>query len=137
MKQKLSQSEIVVFFPKNLRFITEYTFSESQSRTIKITLVSILSLFLLTFIVVQVIVIWDNVRQQEVLKQQRIQLENEVIYWKGIATKYQGYRDVYYRIAALQYKLGNVAESQKYVKRALDLDPNFPEGHVLGMHVGL
>ncbi len=82
-------------------------------------------------------IIWNNVKQQEVLAQQRLELQNEVKYWEGIANKYQGYRDVYYRIAAIQYKLGNITESQKYIKKALELDPNFPQGHVLGAHVGL
>jgi len=78
-----------------------------------------------------------NIKQRESLAQERIQLQNEVNYWEAIAQKYQGYRDVYYRIAALQYKLGNTNESQKYVKKALELDPNFPEGHVLGAKIGL
>ena len=70
------------------------------------------------------------------LVQNRLELQNEVAYWEQIANKYQGYRDVYYRIAALQYKLGNTVTSSQYVKKALQLDPNFPEGNVLGMHVG-
>ncbi len=139
MKRKLplSQVETIALFPKNLRFITEYTFSEAQSFTIKVIVTSAVSLFLLGLIFIQGVAIWNNFKQQEVLAQQRLQLQNEVKYWEGIANKYQGYRDVYYRIAALQYKLGNITESQKYVKKALELDPNFPEGHVLGAQVGL
>jgi len=139
MKQKLplSQVETIALFPKNFRFITEYTFSEAQSHTIKVLLTSAVSIFLLGLIFLQGIALWDNLTQQKLQAQQRMQLQNEVNYWEGIATKYQGYRDVYYRIGALQYKLGNTSESQKYVKKALELDPNFPEGHVLGAHVGL
>lgn len=139
MKQKLPQTQVetIALFPKNLRFITEYTFTESQSRAIKITLVSIVSLFLLALIFLQSVVIWDNVKQRETLLQERQQLQSEVSYWEGVASHYQGYRDVYYRIAALQYKLGNIGESQKYIKKALELDPNFPEGRVLGTEVGL
>lgn len=95
------------------------------------------SLFLLALIFLQGVVIWDNFKEQDALAQQRVRLQNEVKYWEGVASKYQGYRDVYYRIGALQYRLGNVSEAQKYVKKALELDPNFPEGHVLGAHVGL
>lgn len=69
--------------------------------------------------------------------QERAHLEREVSYWQQVADKYKGYRDVYYRIATLQFKLGNVSASQEYVKKALDLDPNFPEGRVLGTKVGL
>jgi tetratricopeptide (TPR) repeat protein len=139
MKQKLPipQVKTIALFPKNLRFITEYSFTSSQSYAIKIILTSVVSVFLLGLIFLQGVAIWYNIHQKEVLAQQRLQMENEVKYWENIANKYQGYRDVYYRIGALQYKLGNISESQKYVKKALELDPNFPQGHVLGAHVGL
>ena len=139
MKEKLpvSHTKTIALFPKNLRFITEYSFSQNQSAIIKIILTSVVSVFLLGLIFIQGISIWYTVQQREIFAQQRLQMENEVKYWEGVASKYQGYRDVYYRIAALQYKLGNVSESQKYVKKALELDPNFPEGRVLGAHVGL
>jgi len=139
MKQKLLHPQVktIALFPKNLRFITEYTFSPSQSYTIKIILTSVVSIFLLGLIFLQGVSIWYGMHQKELLTQQRLQIENEVKYCEGVANKYQGYRDVYYRIAALQYKLGNIAESQKYIKKALELDPNFPQEHVLGAHVGL
>ena len=139
MKRKLPlpHVETIALFPKNLRFITEYTFAPSHSRTIKIILISAVSLFLLALIFLQSMVLWYNIRQQESFSQQRAQAQKEVSYWEGVANKYQGYRDVYYRVAALQYKLGNIAESQKFIKKALDLDPNFPEGRVLGAKIGL
>jgi len=139
MKQKLPQphAETIALFPKNIRSITEYTFPEAYSRNIKVILVSVVSIYLLALIFLQGITFWYGLKQQQFLVQQREQLQNEVSYWEGIAEKYQGYRDVYYRIAALQYKLGNVSESQKYVKKALELDPNFPEGRVLGTKIGL
>ncbi|MGH7204075.1 MAG: tetratricopeptide repeat protein [Candidatus Levyibacteriota bacterium] len=139
MKQKLpkSSAKTVALFPSNFRFITEYSFSDAQSRNIKIGLVSIVSLLLIALIFVQGVVIWYNMQQREVIAHQRGQLQQEVQYWKGIADKYKGYRDVYYRIALLQYRLGNTQESQQYVKKALELDPNFPGGHVLGAKIGL
>jgi len=139
MKQKLSQSqaETIALFPKNIRFIPDYTFSNAQSHSIKVILVSIVSVFLLALIFLQSVSLWDNYKQQESLSQNRQQLQNEVNYWEQIASKYQGYRDVDYRIAAIEYKLGNTVESQEYVKKALQLDPNFPEGRVLGAMTGL
>ena len=139
MKQKLPQSnvETIALFPKNLRFITEGKFTERQSRNIKVVLVSAASLFLLALIFLQSVTLWYNIREQQTLVLEREQLQNEAAYWEQIANKYQGYRDVYYRIASIQYKLGNYNESQKYVKKALELDPNFPQGHVLGAQVGL
>lgn len=139
MKQKLPESsaKAIALFPSNFRLITEYSFSHTKSRQIKIGLVSVVSLFLLGLISLQGVVIWYTLQQREVVAQQRVQLEKQVEYWKGVADKYQGYRDVYYRIASLQYRLGNVNESQQYIKKALELDPNFPEGRVLGAKTGL
>lgn len=79
----------------------------------------------------------QQIKQQQYLAQERVRLQREIQYWQGVADKYKGYRDVYYRIASLQYRLGNVEESQKYVKKALELDPNFPEGSVLGAKIGI
>lgn len=139
MKQKLPPSPVatIALFPRNLRFITEYTFPESQSQNIKIALVSIVSIFLLVLIFLEGVVIWDNIKQRQAISQEQQQLQNEASYWQEVANKYQGYRDVDYKIAALEYKMGNINESQKYVKKALELGPNFPEGRVLGAHVGL
>jgi tetratricopeptide (TPR) repeat protein len=139
MKQKLPlpSAKVIALFPSNFRFITEHSFTASQSRQIKIGLVSLVSLFLLSLIFLQGVMIWYTLQQRDIVAQQRIQLQTQVQYWKGVADKYQGYRDVYYRIASLQYRLGNVDESQKYVKKALELDPNFPDGRVLGAKIGL
>jgi len=139
MKQKLPKAtvETIVLFPKNLRLITDHTFSKKQSHNIKVVIVSVFSLFLLAIITLQSIIIRDNFLLRESFSQEHAQLQNEVTYWKNLADKYKGDRDIDYRIGALQYKLGNISESQEYVKKALELDPNFPEGKVLGAQVGL
>jgi tetratricopeptide (TPR) repeat protein len=134
MKQNLPQqnAETIALFPRNIRFITEYSFSEKQSTTIKIVLTTAVSLFLIAMIFIQGLSILNTLQQKQVLLQQREQLQNQVKYWEDISLKYQGYRDVYYRIAAIDYKLGDYSASQSYVKKALELDPNFPEGSILG-----
>lgn len=139
MKRKIPESatKVVALLPRNIRSITDFHFSKAHSQNIKVGIVSSLSLFLLALIFIQGVTLWYNVQQREVYMEERAHLEKEITYWEGISEKYKGYRDVYYRIAALQFKVGNVAASQEYVKKALELDPNFPEGHVLGAKVGL
>lgn len=139
MKKKLpeSQVETIALFPKNHRFIPDYTFSVAQSHSIKVGLVSIFSLFLITLIFLQSVTLWDNLKQRQALRLNHVQLQSEATYWKQVATKYQNYRDLDYRIAAIEYKLGDTSDSQKYVRKALQLDPNYPEGRVLGAQVGL
>ena len=137
MKQPIPQLASLSFFPRYFRFITERTFTDGQTRGIKIALVSSFSVFLLALILWQGLILSYHLRAQKAFFQQRAQLQEEVQYWEGIADKYKGYRDVYYRIASLQYKLGNIAVSQEYIEKALELDPNFPEGQVLGAKIGL
>ena len=139
MKKPLPQSttKAVALFPRNLRLITEYSFTQAQSHNIKVILVSIFSLFLIGLIFLQGVSLWYSIQEKEVFAQQRVQLQQEVQAWQQVANKYKGYRDVYYRIASIQYKLGNVASAQSYVKKALQLDPNYPEGQVLGAKIGL
>jgi len=139
MKQKLPQLQVetTVLFPKYFRFITEHTFTESQGHIIKVVLVSTISLILIILICLQAFVLWDAIKQQEELLQEKKQLQNEITYWEGVSSKYQGYRDVLYRVAALQYREGDIGEAQKYIKEALKLDPNFSEGKVLGARIGL
>ncbi len=136
MKQKLPQSTTALF-PRNHRFITEYRFSQSDSHTIKILLISMFSIFLLGLIFLQGVTFWYNLQERAVFAQERLNMQQEITYWMQVSDKYKGYRDVYYRIASLEYKLGNTVEAQAYVKKALDLDPNFSEGRVLGAKVGL
>lgn len=139
MKQQLPHpdTKVIALFPKNIRSITEFSFTPAQSKNIKVALISVLSIFLLALIFLQGVVYYYHVKQQEFLAAERVSLQEELQYWQGVADKYQGYRDVYYRIATIQYKLGNVAASQMYIKKALELDPNFPEGRVLGDKIGI
>lgn len=139
MKQKTPTvpTSTTLLFPSFFRFITEYSFSEAHSKNIKIVLTSAISLFLLALISLQGIIYWRHTQQQQFLVSQRTDVQKEVQYWQLVADKYKGYRDVYYRIASLQYKLGNVQAAQMYVKKALELDPNFAAGHVLGVKIGL
>lgn len=139
MKPPLPQSptKAIVLFPSIFRFITEYSFAEAQAKNIKVILTALMSLFLLSIIFVEGVVLWHQLKQQQSIIDQRVQLQKEITYWEGVADKYKGYRDVYYRIASLQYKIGNAEAAQSYVKKALELDPNFPEGRVLGTKVGL
>jgi cytochrome c-type biogenesis protein CcmH/NrfG len=139
MKQPLPQSttKVIALFPRNIRSITEFSFTQAQSHNIKVILVSVVSVFLLGLIFLQAVTIWYNVREREVFAQERAQMQKQVQYWQQVADKYKGYRDVYYRIATIQYKLGNVSAAQNAIKKALELDPNFPEGQVLGAKVGL
>jgi tetratricopeptide (TPR) repeat protein len=110
-------------FPKIFRFITE--------RSIVI-IITVVSLFVLTGIVLQGIRLQDTFHQVELAKQQRSKLTQELAYWQDIVRQYGNYRDAYFRIAILQYQLGEVSQAKKSLEKVLALDPNFEKARVLG-----
>jgi len=67
----------------------------------------------------------------------REQLTTEVRNLKILETQYKNYRDIFFRIAILDYRLGNLTEARTYIKKSLEVDPNFNEGLAFGKKVGI
>ncbi len=127
-KQSPSQEQKASLFPKIYRFITE---------SWKLILCSLASAVVLVAIVFQSIALYQNLQKEKLLRQEREKTVQELNQWKGKLGEYKNYRDVYFKIAALNYKLGDMEESKIYIKKALEIDPNFKDGRVLGAKVGL
>jgi tetratricopeptide (TPR) repeat protein len=121
--------------PSIPRSITESLLSGRTFFFLKYIFVGAVSGALVIAIALQSVELKGNMLQAEQVVQDRDKLLQEVVYWKQIANTYSGYRDIYYRIATLQYKLGNKEESKKYLQKALELDPNFSEARVLGAKI--
>ncbi len=119
-------------FPNISRFITETPFSEKHIFYFKLSAVSFFSGFLLLGIVIQSISLLQNLNSVKAITSEREKVSKEIAYWKNVSTQYSDYRDVYFRIAALEYKMGNTQQSTEYMEKALLLDPNFEAGKVLG-----
>ncbi len=117
------QPQKLNLFPKIYRFITE--------RGIVI-MISLVSLFVLTGIVLQGLKLQNTLQQVELAKEQRMKLTKELSYWQDIARQYSDYRDAYFKIATLQYQLGEVSQAKKSLEKVLALDPNFEKARVLG-----
>ena len=48
----------------------------------------------------------------------------DIIYWQTITTRYPDYRDAYIQLASLLYREGNLTQTQAYLTKAQNLDPN-------------
>lgn len=59
---------------------------------------------------------------------QRENLTNELVFWEDFVGKHADYRDAYFKMSLLEYKLGNVIAAKRYVERGLALDPNSEDG---------
>jgi len=110
-------------FPKIYRFITEQG---------KILIISFSSGTVILGIVLQGIKLHDNLQKIETVKKHKVALIHELTYWQNIARQYPNYRDVYFRVANLQYQLGERAEAKKSLDHVLAIDPNFEAASVLG-----
>lgn len=69
--------------------------------------------------------VFDRVEERKRIQAERAAVEKQVTYWQDIVGKYHNYRDGYIQLAALEYQLGNNEKAKEYIKKALDIDPNF------------
>lgn len=113
-------------FPKIFRFITEQG---------KLFILSFTTFVVIGGIVIQIQRMEANRTQLALLKNQRVQMTKELAYWQDVARQYPNYRDVVFRIASLQYELGQTNEAAKSLQKVFALDPNFKEGNVLGAKI--
>ncbi len=65
------------------------------------------------------------------VKSQRSQLEKQIVYWENVVAGHKNYRDAYFTLALLEYKLGNNVKARMYLDKTFYIDPNFEEGRKL------
>jgi tetratricopeptide (TPR) repeat protein len=126
MKKKLPE------FPRIPRFITEEVISVKTLFIFKLLLICAVSALLMLQIVREAVTLPKNLAQARLVQDSNQKVVSEIAQWKKMADTYTGYRDIYYRIAFLEYSQGNLDEAKKYIQKALDVDPNFDAGRVLG-----
>jgi tetratricopeptide (TPR) repeat protein len=126
---------VTLEFPNILRFITEPDFATAFLTYMKIFFVSFVSGFIVIVILFQLSLLAHNVALAQTLQADRQSIVKEIAYWQQVGDQYKNYRDIYFRIATLEYRLGNLTAAQQYVDKALQLDPNFEQGKVLGAQI--
>lgn len=57
---------------------------------------------------------------------ERAKLNSEIALWQNIVQKYPS-RDNYFRLAQLEYRVGDIGKSKLYTDKALYLDPNYTQ----------
>lgn len=131
MKNKLP------YFPRIPRFITEDIITVRTLFILKLLIIGVVSAMLMMQIVREVSALPINADQAKIVQEKRHKIALEIAHWKKVADQYTGYRDVYYKIALLEYSQGNLVEAKKYIHKALEVDPNFDAGRVLGEKIKL
>lgn len=75
--------------------------------------------------------VFGNVKERKELENSRALLMKEKKYWEGVIDAYSDYRDGYFKLATINYQLGNIESARINVKKVLELDPNFEPGRKL------
>ncbi len=116
-------------FPKIYRTITERLNSSK---------IVVLVLFILAVaIIISGLDLYKNLEAKQKIDKERQEIISEINFWQGIASKYKGYRDAYYQLAVLEYRLKDFDKAKFYLEKALALDPNFEEGRRLRRFLSL
>ena len=116
-KEKLSQP---FRFPNIFRIITEKYFLG----------------FIVTFILVAMLIIvgldlYKDIKNQQKIEKERKDVISKIQYWQGVIDKYKDYRDAYFQLAILEYRLKNFDKAKFYLDKSLSLDPNFEKGRTM------
>ena len=105
-------------FPNISRFITD---KENASYI----LLSVLILIAIVFITVDLGINLGKLREKN---NQTQAVEQEITFWQKQTDKHDNFRDAYFRLALLEYRIGDFNKSKDYTEKALSIDPNFKQG---------
>jgi len=119
------------YFPNNLRFITEHfvlKFIHKHRRSLLIGFTAILIILAISGVSID---LYRNYKVNQELMQERNKIEDQITFWQSVSGKYPNYRDGYFELALLNYRLKKLDKTQEYLNKALKVDPNFKEGRDL------
>lgn len=88
------------------------------------------SIFLLGFLITTLLLLAVDVlfvfQKQKEIYFEKAKLNSEIRLWENIVQKYPS-KDTYFRLARLEYRVGDLDKSKYYTDKALYMDPNFKE----------
>jgi tetratricopeptide (TPR) repeat protein len=122
----------ILQFPSIFRSIPERSPLIYKAISIsKIILAFIISSYLLSATQNQIHLLRKNREGLKKIIVERKALEGELAYWKKTAHELKNYPDAYLKIAALEYRLGNIQNAKLSLNEALSINPNLEKGKSL------
>lgn len=119
-------------FPRIFRFITEQKyFKKIKKHHLRLITAGFVSAIILGAIVIVGADSYKNYQENKRLSEKRENIETQIKFWKSISQKYPGFRDSYFELALLEYRLKDFNKARTYLKEVLRLDPNFKSGRKL------
>ena len=75
--------------------------------------------------------LYDSYKKKQEIDKTRQEIVSSILYWERVIDRYKDYRDGYFQLAVLEYRLTNFERSRDYLDKALTIDPNFEKGRML------
>ena len=108
-------------FPSISRRITEHEYLT----------VILFSAFILSAILIVSLDLFLNFKINREKQVEFDAVKNEINFWQDQVSKNQNFRDGYFKLALLEYRLGNLVNARNYLNKTMSFDPNFKEGITL------
>ena len=68
---------------------------------------------------------YNYVRENQAREKEKGELLREKVLLQRVVKKYPDFRDGYYKLAEVEYRLDNIEGAKWYIQKALEIDPNF------------
>jgi hypothetical protein len=111
-------------FPSNYRIIPE-RFKEDGVAFFVGSFLILIAIFAVT------LDLFLNLKEQKRLTDEKVKLIKEQIFWEKEITDKPDFRDAYFGLAIVDYRLNDFGGAIKNVEKSLEIDPSFKEGTVL------
>lgn len=69
--------------------------------------------------------LYQTYQRAQTKQAEKQNLEAQIARWQQVAAKRPDFRDAYFELAVLTYRLNRLSEAKYYLNKTLTLDPNF------------
>lgn len=122
-------------FPRISRVIPEpiLAFVRDEKYVLLASLSGVFFFCLMLYMVVQ---LSGSLQIQKRGEVERARVVSDRAFWEAVTKERPQYRDGYFMLALLEYRMGRKKEASQNVSKALKIDPNFKEGRELERMLG-
>lgn len=69
--------------------------------------------------------LYSTYQEAQVKQGEKRAIEAEIVKWEKVVKERSNYRDAYFELAVLTYKLNRIEETKRYLNKVFELDPNY------------
>ncbi len=122
-------------FPSISRFIPEFTFRFKRNDSLPGNSIRLIFAIVIVAIVTEGIHLFIDLRNVKVTADDSITFAKQAAYWQMTEKKYPNYRDGYFQLALLAYRVGDNQKANEYLQQVETLDPNFEGVQLLRSYI--